>query len=276
MAYLSSNKKIFAILLSFCLASLAGCAKEQDALLLAEQQKVEPADLVYNEALANFDAGNYKEAAQKFSRVEEQHPLTEWARKALVMETYSYYKGRMYNEVTSSADRYLASYDKSKDAPYVNYLQGLSYFYQIPDITYDQTNAEKTITSFQNLIANYPKSEYVPEAKVKIRFAQSQLASKSMQVAKYYMSHKNYIAALKRYQYLLETYPDSYLTEEALYRCVEINQTLGLSLEARTAAYVLGYNYPDSVWYKRAYDLLERFNVPMDVNKESWVYKLRK
>lgn len=253
---------------------LSACSNNKNADLLAQQEKVEPADQVYNEALANFNAGRYKQAALKFSVVETQHPLTEWARKALVMQVYSNFKGANYSEAANAASRYLSQYNKSSDSAYINYLMGLSYFYQIPDVTYDQNNASETIKVMKQLIANYPNSVYEKDAKIKIRFAKTQLAEKEMRVGRYYQAHNNYVAALKRYRYVLENYKDTNLTEEALYRCVEVNLTLGLNIEARTATYILGYNYPDSVWYKNAYNLLEQANVPMTTNKNSWLYKL--
>lgn len=253
---------------------LSACSSDKDADLLAQQEKVEPADKVYNEALANFDARRYKQAASKFSAVETQHPLTDWARKALVMQVYSNFKGANYSDAVNSASRFLTQYSKTPDAPYITYLMGLSYFYQIPSITYDQNNAVEAIKVLEQLIKDYPNSEYVEDAKNKIRFAKNQLAEKEMRVGRYYQKHNNYIAALKRYRYVIENYKDTNLTEEALYRYVEVNATLGLTTEERTATYILGYNYPDSTWYKMACDLLKDTNVPMGTNKDSWLYKV--
>ncbi len=268
------SRKLAFLFIMLNALQIAGCSSSKNADLLAAQQKVEPADVVYNEALANFDAGRYKQAALKFSVVETQHPLTEWARKSLIMQVYSNFKGTNYTDAVNAASRYLVQYNKTKDASYINYLMGLSYFHQIPSITFDQSNANETIKAMQSLITNYPDSPYIEDAKDKIRFAKNQLAEKEMRVGRYYQQHNDYVAALKRYRYVLEHYKDTNLTEEALYRCVEVNETLGLTVEARTTTYILGYNYPDSAWYKSAYDLLQKSNVPMTINKNSWLYKV--
>lgn len=273
ICFKNNLSKLFSgLLISGMILSITACNNTKNADLLANQQKVEPADKVYNEALANFDASRYKEAALKFSTVETQHPLTEWARKALLMQVYSNFKGNNYVDAVNAASRYLKQYGKTADAAYVNYLMGLSYFNQIPDITYDQNNAVETINTMQALLKNYPDTPYEADAKDKIRFAKNQLAEKEMRIGRYYQQHKGYVAALKRYRYVIEHYKDTNLTEEALYRCVEVNETLGLSIEARTAAYILGYNFPDSPWYKAAYDLLEKDNVSMQRSKDSWLY----
>ena len=53
-------------------------------------------------------------------------------------------------------------------------------------------------------------------------------------------------------------YQDTRHVEEALERLVEANLAMGLVSEAQTAAAVLGHNFPDSRWYKDAYNLLQK------------------
>ena len=43
--------------------------------------------------------------------------------------------------------------------------------------------------------------------------------------------------------------------------------------EAQTAAAVLGYNYPNSDWYKDAYRLVSSDGEAPVENKESWISK---
>ena len=45
---------------------------------------------------------------------------------------------------------------------------------------------------------------------------------------------------------------------EALERLVESYLALGIPEEAKKAAAVLGYNYPGSKWYERAYKLVQK------------------
>lgn len=264
----------YACLLSASLMFLTSCASKKNVDLIAQQQKIERADIVYNQALANFRAHRFEEAAKKFAVVETQHPFSSWGKKALIMESFVNYTNNKYPEAIEAAQRYLAQYPKDKDAAYANYLIGLSYFKQIPDISFDQKNAELTVVAMDNLIKTYPHSSYVADAKVKMRFAKEQLAEKEMRVGRYYQDRKNYIAALKRYRTVIENYSDTAVIEEALYRLVEINYALGLTLEARTAAMLLGKNYPNSLWYKNAYSLLEKGHISMSYNKQSWLYKV--
>ena len=84
-----------------------------------------------------------------------------------------------------------------------------------------------------------------------------QLAGKEMQVGRYYLERREYVAAINRFKVVVVEYQDTRHVEEALERLVEANLALGLVSEAQTAAAVLGHNFPDSPWYKDAYTLLQ-------------------
>ena len=82
-----------------------------------------------------------------------------------------------------------------------------------------------------------------------------------MQVGRYYLERREYIAAINRFNVVVTEYQDTRHVEEALERLVEANLAMGLVSEAQTAAAVLGHNFPDSRWYKDAYKLLQKKGV---------------
>ena len=53
---------------------------------------------------------------------------------------------------------------------------------------------------------------------------------------------------------------------EALHRLVEVYLILGVKEEAIVNARVLGYNYPDSKWYKLSYQLLKKNKILIQKN----------
>ena len=106
----------------------------------------EPADRLYNEGLYYLNAKKDPKAAiKKFEEVDRQHPYSEWARKSLIMASYSYYESGQYDECVSAAKRYISLHPGSADAAYAQYLIGASYFDEIPDITRDQARTEKAM-----------------------------------------------------------------------------------------------------------------------------------
>ncbi len=255
-------------------APLAGCASKDDSIDLSKYvETIDPADKLYNEALANLNAGRLSEASKKFEAIDRQHPYTEWARKALVMGAFTNYRQGKFEEAISAAQRYNTLYPTSPESAYAYYIIGLSYFRQIPDVTRDQAASRRAISAMQEVIDRYPDSEYVEDAKTKIRFARDQLAGKEMQVGRYYLERKDYLAAIKRFRVVVEQYSNTRQVEEALARLVEAYYALGLVSEAQMAASVLGQNFPDSQWYKDSYKLLQSHGLEPRNNSGSWLAK---
>ena len=258
-------------------AVLAGCqSADKDLDLSTYVEQTEPADVLYNQGLANLNAGRLKEASRKFDALDRQHPYTEWARKAKVMAAFTNYRQGAYEEAISGAKGYLALYPSSEDAAYAQYIIGLSYFRQIRDVTQDQKEARRTIEAMEELVQRWPNSEYVDDANAKIRFARDQLAGKEMQIGRYYLERREYIAATKRFRTVVENYSNTRHVEEALARLVETYYAMGLTSEAQTAAAVLGHNYPDSQWYKDSYKLLQSNGLEPRENAGSWISKAGK
>jgi len=111
-----------------------------------------PADGLYDQGLARLGKKDYTGAAKKFGELEKQYPNSGWSQKGLLMQTYSEYTEGKYDEAVATANRYIGLYPTSKDAPYVYYLAGMSYYNQIPDADRDQERAEKSVTIFNQLV----------------------------------------------------------------------------------------------------------------------------
>jgi outer membrane protein assembly factor BamD len=232
----------------------------------------EPADKLYNEGLFLLNnKRDYKEAAKKFEEVDRQHPYSEWARKALIMSAYASYKKGKFDDTIQSANRYLTLYPGTEEAPYAQYLIAQSHYNRIPDVTRDQAQTEEALAALEAIVDNYPESEYSEDARKKVIQTRDQLAGKEMQVGRYYLERREYIAAINRFKVVVTKYQDTRHVEEALYRLVEANLAMGLVSEAQTAGAVLGHNFPSSSWYKTAYKRLGAGGVEPDENKGSWI-----
>ena len=234
----------------------------------------EPADKLYNEGLYLMNKKNdAKAAAKKFEEVDRQHPYSDWARKSLLMSAYASYQNGDYDECIASANRYVALHPGSPDSAYAQYLIAISNFDQIPDVSRDQGRTEKAISSLEEVIRKYPTSEYATSAKKKIEAARDQLAGKEMTVGRYYMEKRDYTAAINRYKVVVTQYQTTRHVEEALARLTEAYMAIGIVGEAQTAAAVLGLNFPDSRWYKDAYNLVKSGGAEPSENKDSYISK---
>lgn len=231
-----------------------------------------PADRLYNEGLFLLnDKQDYKEAAKKFDQVDRENPYSDWARKALLMNAYSNYEAGQYDDCINAAKRYVALHPASPDAAYAQYLIGSSYYDQILDVSRDQERAQKAISAFEDVVHKYPDSEYALAAKKKIEKARDQLAGKEMAVGRYYLQKRDFLGAINRFKVVVTQYQTTREVEEALERLTEAYVALGITGEAQTAAAVLGHNFPDSPWYKDAYNLLKGRGQEPNENKSSWI-----
>ncbi|MBI3677630.1 MAG: outer membrane protein assembly factor BamD [Proteobacteria bacterium] len=256
---------------------LAGCSdllgsvtgnKDDDA----DAQYVErPVEQIYNDAWKRIRERAWGEAAKQFDEVERQHPYSIWARRAILMSAYCYYQANKYTDAISTADRYIALHPGSKEVSYAFYLKAISYYEQITDPGRDQSNTEEALTALQDVVQRFPNSEYARDAGLKIDLAYDHLAGKEMTIGRYYLRQGNYIGAINRFKTVVEQYQKTAQIAEALERLTEAYYALGVYNEAKTAAAVLGANYPGSQWYQDAYGLLMAQNMKPELDKGSWI-----
>jgi outer membrane protein assembly factor BamD len=269
-----------AIVIGACGIVLAGCdtLSSLNPFDKSETYKPEivadvPAEQLYNDGLARIQKSDYEGAAKKFSSLEKQYPSSEWSRKALIMTAYANYEGGLYDDAIVASKRYLAQYPATSDAAYAQYLLASSYYGQIPDITRDQEASERALLSLQELVERYPKSEYASDARQKIQVARDQLAGKEVEIGRFYLQKRNYSGAINRFRNVVGHYQTTRHVEEALERLTEAYMAMGITAEAQTAAAVLGHNFPDSPWYKDAFNLLAKGGVEPREDSESWISK---
>ena len=232
----------------------------------------EPADKLYNEGLYLMNQRkDNKAASKKFEEVDRQHPYSDWARKSLLMSAYSFYNSGDYDSCIGAATRYVTLHPGSADAAYAQYLIAASHYDQIPDISRDQGRTEKAIAALEEVIRKYPTSEYATSAKAKLEGARDQLAGKEMDVGRYYLEKRDFTAGHQPLQDRGHPLSDHAPRRGSAVRLTEAYMAIGIVGEAQTAAAVLGHNFPDSKWYKDAYNLVKSGGLEPSENKGSYI-----
>ena len=237
----------------FLLLFLSACSSASQP---AEEPKT--AEALYNQAFDLLENTSYVKAATTFEKVELEHPYSKWATKAKLMGAYAYYRDQKYDDAIISLDRFIKFHPGNKDIAYAYYLKALCYYEQITGVDRDQSNSEKALNALYQVMVRFPDSEYAQDAEFKIELVNDHLAGKEMEVGRYYLGQKNYLSALNRFSTVVNNYQTTSHIEEALYRQVEIYKILGLNKESQDALKVLGYNYPQSPWYKKALKLSQK------------------
>lgn len=215
-----------------------------------------PVEQLYNQAKDELDNGSYSRAAKLFSEVERQHPYSSWSLRAQLMSAYAYYEAKKYDEAIEGFNVFIQLHPGHEDIPYAYYMIGLCNYEQIPSIQRTQETTEKAQSAFQEVINRFPGSVYAKDAKFKLDLIVDHFAGKEMDVGRYYLNQRAYIAALNRFKVVVDQYQTSSHTPEALHRMVECYLALGIYDQARITAAVLGHNYPGSPWYADTYALM--------------------
>jgi outer membrane protein assembly factor BamD len=249
---------------------LAGCSGTREA----EQQVEKPAEELYAEAQRLLQEERYERAAKAFEEVERQHPYSPLATKAQVMAAYAYYEGGMYDAAIAAAERFIDLHPGHEDVAYAHYLVAISHYEQINDVGRDQSATEQALEALTRVVQRFPDTDYARDAQLKIDLVRDHLAGKEMEVGRFYQRQGRWVAAINRFRRVVEDYQTTTHVPEALHRLVESYLALGLEEEARQAAAVLGYNYPDSDWYRRSYALLEGHGLESTPTTGGWLSRL--
>lgn len=215
-----------------------------------------------------------KDAVKYFTEVERLYPYSEWAKRALIMQAYSYHRARDYEEARGAAQRFIDTYPGDEDAAYAKYLLALSYYDQIDEIGRDQGLTFQALQSLREVIEQYPDTEYARSAILKFDLAFDHLAAKEMEIGRYYLKRGHYTAAINRFRVVVEEYQTTTHTPEALMRLVEAYLALGLNDQAQTAGAILGHNFQSSPFYEDAYAQLRGHGLKPEARGDSWLTKV--
>ncbi|NDE90414.1 MAG: outer membrane protein assembly factor BamD [Alphaproteobacteria bacterium] len=255
-------------LLFVLLVALAACEST------VEKPYVEKSvEQLYSAASKAMEEKDYVEAAHQFDEVERQHPYSEWAARAQLMAAFAHYQNYKYDDASNTLNRFIQIHPGHPQIAYAYYLKALCHYEQISDVRRDQANTQKAMDELREVTRRFPSSPYARDAELKIDLAKDHLAGKEMEIGRYYMSQKQYIAALGRFRRVIEDYQTTSHVPEALHRIVESYLLIGIPKEAQTAAAVLGHNFPGSKWYQDSYTLLKGKNLEPQKDEASWLSK---
>jgi len=240
-----------AMLMVAAALSLAGCADKENPL-----QGDRSVAQLWKVGLDEMKDENYGTAAKVFDAVEQQHPYSVWATRAQLMAAYADYEGLRYDDAIDALTRFIELHPGNPHVDYAYYLRAICYYEQIADIRRDQRASQQAYEGFTEVIRRFPETAYARDASFKLDLTRDHLAAKEMDIGRWYEGQGNYIAAVNRFKTVVDRFQTTSHVPEALERLTECYLGLGLKTEAQKSAAVLGFNYPNSDYYKQAYGLM--------------------
>jgi len=273
-------KKILLIFFIFGFLFLNNCSKnEKIEILEIEEAQIEGQMIkAYQEGMDAFKNQLYVEAAEKFNEAEILFPQSEWAPRSALMSAYAYFYDDYNNRAISELLNFFKKYPNHPNTSYAHYLLAMSYYNLIVDEKKDLGPLKNSKKQFEYIVENYPNTEFSLDSKFKLDLINEMIASKEMYIARHYIQKEKWIPAINRLKFIVMEFENTIFIEEALHRLVEIYYKIGLEDESRKYAVLLGYNYPESEWYKNTYKIHKKEYKIQDIknkNKKSTLEKLK-
>ena len=214
------RSRVSALIFATIFILLSNCSENQVGIDNSPSED-KAAEEIFNSGEKEILRKRYGDAAEKFTEVERLYPYSDWAKRALIMQVYSFHKDQSYENVVSAANRFIEFHPNDKDVPYAYYLIGLSYYDQVLAIGRDQELAKEALRVFSLITKEYPESKYASSSQIRFNFLRDHLASKEMEVGRYYLKRSHYAPAINRFRGVIEEFPTTSQVPEALHRLVE-------------------------------------------------------
>ena len=233
---------------------LTNCSGNINNDKISGQDEFSPPELQYTQAMLMFENQQYDIAVNKFKNIQRIYPLSNEAIQSQIMQGFINYIKLDYDTAIFQFNRIINKYPSLKNIDYVYYMKALCFYEQISDEGLDGKFNDLALENLDQVIQRFPNSKYAKDSIQKKILVKSNIAAKHMSIGRFYQKQKKYTAALNRYKVVMNSFQETKFTPEALYRISEIYLSLGMKEESKKNAAVLGYNYPDSIWYKFIYD----------------------
>jgi len=248
---------VFTFLTFVYLTNCSGNLKNDE---LSEQNEFSSPEIQFTQAMLMFDNQQYEIATDKFKNIERIYPLSNEAIQSQIMQGFINYVLLDYDTAIFQFSRIIYKYPSLKNIDYVYYMKALCFYEQISHEGLDGNFNDLALENLNQVIQRFPNSEYAKDSLQKIILVKSNIAAKHMTIGRFYQKEKKYTAALNRYKIVINSFQETKFAPEALYRVSEIYLSIGMKEESEKNAAVLGYNYPESTWYKLIYNDLTNQN----------------
>ena len=260
------KKIICLILLYLCIS----CSNNTNSNTDENKSLLNEPENLYKLAKITFDNQNLELARDQFNEINKLFPLSNEAIQSQIMIAFIDYIQMDYDNAILNYNKIINKYPSHKDLDYIYYMIAMCNYEQLQDEALDGYYNDVALKSFDQVINRYPESKYAKDSRQKIILVKSNIAAKHMEIGRFYLDKKKYIAALNRFKIVVDEFSMTKFTPEALHRMVEIYYEMGMYEDSNNTAALLGYNYPESKWYKYSFNLVEQND-----SEETFLKKIR-
>jgi outer membrane protein assembly factor BamD len=238
---------------------MSGCQSTKDFFGMdgkEKQSKYEtlPVEELYALGKVQLDNENYDKAEKIFTRLIARFPYGPISEQSQLDLAFVLFKLAKYEEASSTVTRFIKLYPVSTQIDYAYYLKAL--------INFDRENrwlakiarlnmsardlgaAQQSYNDFNEVIRRFPTSKYAPEARDRMIYLRNRLALHDLDVGIFYYNREAYVSAVGRAKYLLETYPQSSVENDAVALLAASYKAMGQETLAQDSKRILETNDP--------------------------------
>lgn len=206
---------VLGLALVAAVAPLVGCRRKSKA---ADEAARFTEDELWKQAQDYLEREKWKKASTYLKLLLDQYPAGSRAREAHLAYAdalYSHGSDASLIEAQAKYLAYAAFYPEDEKAAYAQYRIGLCNYARRGKSDRDQSVTRTAISELEKVAQTYPKSEYVDDARGKIRELRDELADHELVVANFYRRRGYHGSSAERVKFLLEKYPEFSRTDEA-------------------------------------------------------------
>lgn len=192
---------------------------------IGEDKEKDP-DQLMQDGLSYMNRGLYESAFEAFQDIRDRYPYSKHAITAELKIADALFNRGDFDEAYEAYDDFEKLHPKNKNIPYVIYQKGMSNFEQINTIDREQVHTRKAKETFERLVRQFPRSEYANRGRKNLRKCIIYLGEYELYVGNFYYKKGFYRAALGRYNYILQNYPDMGQYHEAIENIRKIKEKL--------------------------------------------------
>lgn len=239
-------KRALSLLLTALILTACASAPEEQP-----DQDLSAATL-YQNARAAWQRGDYDLAASRLEALEARYPFGTYAEQAQLDIIYVYHKNEEPASAVAAAERFIRLNPRHPRVDYAWYMKGVArqeqgrgFLDDLLDIdraARDPEPLRKAFDAFRTLIERYPDSDYVANARERMRAIRDQLAKHEMQIASFYAERKAWVAAANRATHIIREYEGTPAVASALRLLERVYGQLDMSSLRRDVRRVLERN----------------------------------
>lgn len=242
----------------------------------SSKEYTEAAVALYERAEHSMKRKDYDGARRRFQAVAREYPFSIYAARAELRIGDAYFNEKSYSAAVEAYRSFSRLRPRHELVPYADYqivecyvrMMPKQRFFNPPVHERDLTDALLAYREARRFIIRYEEGEYVDKAKEIVADVADRLAEHELYVAKYYTRRDQDVAAMRRYEYLTSSFPESTLVPEALLSMAKSAEKTRHLEKVRHAADELASKFPDAKEGQEAQQVLARAEAFAEANPD--------